>query len=508
MSTFSFAFEYLTDEVALLLLPSAFSGLHDNFCGPRSSLLWILCLLLIPYAARAQNDTFQIVSSTIQPVQCASYWFFWTGGVPPFELQVGPIDNTQHIDSKFGIDGQNTLWDPVDLLGGTHLVLLLTDSTGRQTIDSSWAVVQPSDDDSCLPEDAQGRGAAGSSTAQSTSVSSSTTSESASSRTSPPTTSSPTMTPSSTRRATTSTTSTQHTTFTSSKQSSSTQLSPTGAVANSTPLPSSTIFPTSSPPSSSSNGQSTSSTSTTSTLPSSSAVGDSAHGQKSMGSGAIAGIAVGAAVALLVALASLLLCYKRRHQARSPSTEPPEDLSDVDPFSALPAAPSPSAKRAVSPFMYDRSSSAMSPFRAASPSISTPTPSVLVLRDHAGSSTYPQDGSRHPTHPSEFSPYTAYSTQYDDDARLPRPLIAKSSMAELSRRSDSATALLADRTPRSAEFSGGLDPASQDPESDDLDRRLTATDGGVRLAGGPPGEAPDSTPHRRGEMFPPPYHRY
>ncbi|KAI0703908.1 hypothetical protein C8T65DRAFT_741251 [Cerioporus squamosus] len=122
-------------------------GSCDSRYGARPSFLWIICPLLLVHPACGQNDTFNIVPSTNQPVQCGSYWFFWTGGTPPFEMQVGTIDNTQHIDTTEGLQGSSWLWEPVDLLSGTHLVLLLTDSTGRQTIDTSWAVVQPSDDD-------------------------------------------------------------------------------------------------------------------------------------------------------------------------------------------------------------------------------------------------------------------------------------------------------------------------------------------------------------------------
>lgn len=75
-------------------------------------------------------------------------------------------------------------------------------------------------------------------------------------------------------------------------------------------------------------------------------------------------------------------------------------------------------------------------------------------------------------------------------------------------RSGSATALLADQTLRSATFPAESDPLHLSPEDDDLGRRATATDGGVRLAGGPPGDSTHTMQERRGEMFPPPYHRY
>ncbi|RDX52253.1 hypothetical protein OH76DRAFT_1480852 [Lentinus brumalis] len=483
------------------------SALCDSLCGARPSFLWILYPLLFFHSACGQNDTFEIVSSTNQPVQCAAYWFFWIGGTPPYVMQVGPIDDTQHIDATFGIQATSWLWEPVDLLAGTHLVLMLTDSTGRRTIDTSWAVVQPGDDDSCLPEEEQGRSSAESSTAHSTSVSSSTAPSSTSSTPPPTTTSSSTTTLKSTRRASTSAASPA---ITSSRPTPSSHLLPTDAVANSTSLSFSTST-SSSPQSSHNTSQSPSSITASLPLASPSVASDAATGQKSMGSGAIAGIAVGAAVALLLALAALLWCHKWRRRVSDPALQRPEDLSDVDPFSAFPTAPSPSAKRAMSPFMYSRSSSAMSPFRAASPSVTTPTPSVLLVRDHAGSSTYPQDGSMQAAYPSEFSPCAAYGTQPNiSDTVLPRPLMVKTSMAELSARSGSATALLSDQTPRSAVFPGRYDRTGQDVEdaSDDAGTRVTATDGGVRLAGGPPGEAPQAVPARNGEMFPPPYHRY
>ncbi|KAI0708280.1 hypothetical protein C8Q76DRAFT_743943 [Earliella scabrosa] len=52
--------------------------------------------------------------------------------------------------------------------------------------------------------------------------------------------------------------------------------------------------------------------------------------------------------------------------------------------------------------------------------------------------------------------------------------------------------------------------AASTPSSAAVARRSprTATDGGVRLAGGPPGEAPSDDEDADGETFPPPYRRY
>ncbi|KAI1783038.1 hypothetical protein LXA43DRAFT_366824 [Ganoderma leucocontextum] len=280
----------------------------------HSWLITYLALALLVPAASTQTN-FGFLQPLTDPIQRETYAFAWTGGTPPYQLQVSVSDNWGKAYGVFGLEGPGFPWI-IPVPAGYAVSFELLDNA-NDVAAVGPLTIQPSINSSCF-------GPAG--------LTSSSTSSTTTSRT---TTSRITTTSSSTEEPTTSSSMASSTDAKSSvtptiESRSSHPPSPSSSVASDS-VTSLTISPSSTSQASPTTDV-TWSTTVTATIaaPTATIVGDrsptSPH-HATLSTGAVAGLAVAGAAVLVLAGITIWFCHRRKRRSGS---GPETNVADSD----------------------------------------------------------------------------------------------------------------------------------------------------------------------------------
>ncbi|TFK85748.1 hypothetical protein K466DRAFT_600900 [Polyporus arcularius HHB13444] len=389
--------------------------------------------------------TFLEIHSPKPPTQCVPTTFSWDGGIAPYTLKITAVTGDSQLGDVLqtfsGIGEQSLQW-PVNLAGGTEFGVVLSDSTPI-TVQFVPVTVQAGPDSSCL---GGGSSSSSSSTADLSTFSSTTTPTSSSSNPQP------TETPTGVLSGSSISTSTI-----SSESSTSSSPGPTG-------LPGAVV----------------------------------ANTGKSLSGGAIAGIAIGGALAGIVIAVLFYWLWRRFGRRRSGS---PRNL-DLNESSLPPVQPPPTSKAAEAEAMRQ---SMLYGSPLSSPS---PTTASFAQDPSRASGAYTEPSVYTPTPRTSRTP----SASHHSAALSLSPQLQGRRLSVVNS-TDGAGTTTTGRSSKAlgaqvVSWAGSSSGVSSVQESD----------AGVRLAGGPPLSLPPimvteasesgSLPEPEGVPIPPPYRRY
>ncbi|OSC96905.1 hypothetical protein PYCCODRAFT_1472229 [Trametes coccinea BRFM310] len=114
---------------------------------------WLICLAFLAPSVLAAPPL-EAGSSPRPPVQCQSFVFTWRGGTPPFTVSVLSGDTTETpLEQHGGISSGSFQW-LADVPAGASVRLEVQDSSGA-SVDTGPLTIQAGSDSSCLPPSGQ-----------------------------------------------------------------------------------------------------------------------------------------------------------------------------------------------------------------------------------------------------------------------------------------------------------------------------------------------------------------